>query len=334
LSRHLDITAVILALQQANDARLLADPSVAVLENEEAIFQSVSEIPYQQLTQTQQGGQIGTTAFKDAGISLRVKPKIAADGTIEMQVAPEFSRLTGFTPVDNQPIIDRRTANTVLRVANKQTVVIGGLRERRDVGDFQGIPYLKDVKLVGRLFRSRDTTVHESELVVFICPEIIHYADVPRVRQQMVADTVRCRLDQIPEAEGCPPCCRRLPPGMMPGEVQFGEPASAAGNLEDDTFLPNDSTTPPTETLPPPQPDDLPPLSAAHIPSAEFQFGVTGRADYVRSMVADGRLRRLPLVDRNQPQPVIQVSTAPIAADQKRAGSPQVTRHLPGTEVR
>ncbi len=348
LSRHLDLTAVILALQRANDARLLADPNVAVLENEEALFQSVSEIPYQQLTQTQQGGQIGTTAFKDAGITLKVRPKIAADGTIEMQVAPEFSRLAGFTPGDNQPIIDRRTASTVLRIANKQTVVIGGLRERRDVGDFKGVPYLKDVKLVGRLFRSRDTNVRESELVVFICPEIIHYADEPRLRQQMVADTIRCRLDQIPEAEGCPPCCRRLPPGMMLGEPQFGEPASAGGIENGDIFAPTDSTPAPTEALPPPQPDELPPLSAAQIPSAEFQFGVAGRSDHVRAMVADGRLRRLPLVDRDQLQPVIQVSTAPTnslvpisaqptpqaAADSGRAPSPQVARRLPATEIR
>ncbi len=63
---------------------------------------------------------------------------------------------------------DRRTTSTVLRVANRQTVVIGGLRQRSDVGDFKGVPYLKDIKLVGRLFRSRDTDVRESELVVFI----------------------------------------------------------------------------------------------------------------------------------------------------------------------
>ncbi|MEX0643431.1 MAG: hypothetical protein WD468_12055 [Pirellulales bacterium] len=308
LSRNLDITAVILALQKTTDARLLADPNVAVLENEEAIFQSVSEIPYQQLTQTQQGGQIGTTAFKDAGITLKVKPKIAADGTIEMQVAPEFSRLTGFTPGDNQPIIDRRTASTVLRIANKQTVVIGGLRERRDIGDFKGIPYLKDMKLVGRLFRSRDTNVHESELVVFISPEIISYADEPRIRQQMVADTVRCRLDQIPEAEGCPPCCRRLP---------LGEPASAGGNESGDMFAP-------IETLPPPHPDELPPLSAVQIPSAEFQFGVVGRSEHVRAMVADGRLRRLPLVESDQPQNVVQASMAPT----------NVARGLPTTATR
>jgi hypothetical protein len=211
LSRHLDIGAIVLALQGCSDARLLADPNVAVLENEEAVFQSVSEIPYQQLTETQQGGSIGTTAFKQAGITLKVRPKIAADGVIQMEVTPEFSRLTGFTPGDNQPIIDVRSASTVLTVANRQTVVIGGLRQRSDIGDFQGVPYLKDLKLVGRLFRSRDTDVRESELVVFIMPEIIHCADKHSFRQQLVEDTIRCRLDQIPEAEGCPPCCRRLP---------------------------------------------------------------------------------------------------------------------------
>jgi general secretion pathway protein D len=211
LSRHLDITAVALALSNANDSRLIGNPNVAVIENEEALFQSVAEIPFQQLTQTSAGGQIGTTSFKEAGITLRVKPKIAADGTIAMQVMPEFSRLAGFTPGDNQPIIDRRTASTMLRVWNRQTVVIGGLRQRSDVGDFKGVPYLKDIPGFGRAFRSRDTNVRESELVVFIMPEIIGVADVLSPRNQMVVDTANCRLDQIPVAEGCPPDCRRLP---------------------------------------------------------------------------------------------------------------------------
>jgi general secretion pathway protein D len=209
LSKYVDIKAVVLALNNAKDSRLLSDPSVAVLENEEAIFQSVSEIPYQQLTQTSQGGNIGTTAFKTAGVTLHVKPKIAADGIIRMEVSPEFSRLTGFTPGDNQPIIDKRTATTTLNVANGQTIVIGGLRQRDDVGDFKGIPYLKDLRVVGNLFRSRDTDVRESELVVFISPEIITPADPVNHRNQMVIDTLGCRLNMIPEAEGCPPppCC-------------------------------------------------------------------------------------------------------------------------------
>jgi general secretion pathway protein D len=221
LSQNFDMSAVAAALKNANDARLLANPTVAVLENEEAIFKSVTEIPYQQLTQTQQAGQIGTTAFKEAGVTLRVMPKIAADGTIRMAVSPEFSRLTGFTPGDNQPIIDTRSATTTLGVANRQTIVIGGLRERRDIGDFRGVPYLMDMYIVGKLFRYRKTDVRESELVVFISPEIISTADTVNQREQMIIDTIGCRLNQIPEAEGCPP-----PPCVYPPMYAYPPVAS------------------------------------------------------------------------------------------------------------
>lgn len=299
LSRHLDISAVALALQSASDARLLGKPNVAVLENEEAMFQAVSEIPYQQLTQTQQGGQIGTTAFKEAGIKLRVRPKIAAEGLIHMEVEPEFSSLTGFTPGDNQPIIDVRSASTVLSVCNRQTIVIGGLLQRSDVGEFNGVPYLKDLKLLGHLFRSRSTDVRESELVVFIMPEIIDYADEPNRRQQAVEETVNCRLNRIPEAEGCPPCCCRLPP-----EVTDDEPCEAP------EVVPGEVLDPSVDAAPSADPEELPPLAAKEISSAELQFGVAGRAEHVRTLVADGRLRRLPMVD----QAAVRVAEKPAAA--------------------
>jgi general secretion pathway protein D len=293
LSKHFDITAVVQALQTASDARLLADPSAAVQDNEQAVFEKVQEIPYQQLTQTQQGGSIGTTAFKNVGIELHVTPKIAAEGIIRMIVNPKVSRLVGFTPGDNQPIVDTSSASTVLSIANRQTVVIGGLRQRGDVGKYNGIPYLKDLNVVGRLFRSRDTTVQESELVVFISPEIISYSDDPTCRQKIAAETVRCRLDTIPEAEGCPPCCRRLPlgsgdeilPAPAPGE---STPTDGARELPPSTLQqPNDSAS---------ANYSVEPLSAARIASAEFQFGAAGRNEQTRSLINDGRLRRLPIV--------------------------------------
>jgi general secretion pathway protein D len=275
LSRHLDITAVALALANANDARLMGNPNVAVVENEEAIFQSVEEIPYQQLTQTSAGGQIGTTAFKEAGITLRVRPKIAADGTIVMQVTPEFSRLAGFTPGDNQPIIDRRTASTVLRVCDRQTVVIGGLRQRSDVGDFKGVPYLKDIPGLGRAFRSRDTDVRESELVVFIMPEIIAYDERPGIRDQRVADTLNCRLDQIPLAEGCPPNCRRLPydaTTAVPTVDTCGQAEGTANTMEPGAAL-------------------VRPISAI-----QLQYDVTSAVPGPQAPVAERLVRRLPVV--------------------------------------
>ena len=125
---------------------------------------------------------------------------------------------------------------------------------------------------------------------MFISPEIISYADDPTLRQQMAADTVRCRLDQIPEAEGCPPCCRRLPPDMSAGGPCMEVPVPA----DEVQFVPADGVGASIERLPPPQPYELPPMSAEQIPSAEFQFGTAGRSAQVRALVAENRLRRLP----------------------------------------
>lgn len=290
LSRHFDLTGVVLALQNARDARLLADPFVVVSENEDATFQSVSEIPYQQLTETAGGGQIGTTAFKEAGITLRVRPKISADGTVELDVTPEFSTLTGFTPGDNQPIIDRRTAKTTLRVANRQLVVIGGLRQRSDVGDFKGVPYLKDWRYVGRLFRARDTTVRESELIVFIMPEIVGYSPPLNMRERLVADTIGCRLDGIPAAEGCPPggCASAVSPGcgydgygtMPPGDTVMPLPSDGG------------------EDVPLPTPVDELPIPAPVFPQNQYDTGWSTRQP---AALAQGRMRRLPPVAGSVP---------------------------------
>ena len=203
LTRNFDINAVALLLQSATDARLLANPNVVVEDNELAEWKSVSEIPYQQITQSELGGQIGTTAFKEAGITLRVRPTIAGDGTVEMIVEPEFSRLAGFTPGENQPIIDTRKATTTVRITNRQTLVLSGLRQRSDTGEFKGIPFIKDVKFIGPLFRSRDTNVRESELIVFLMPEIVGYNDDPTMREASALETIDCRLEAIPPAEGC-----------------------------------------------------------------------------------------------------------------------------------
>lgn len=228
MSEHFNLRSVVHALQSASDSRLLADPNVTVIDNETAMMAVVREIPYQQLTQTGEGGNIGTTAFREAGIKLEVTPHIAADGTIAMEVTPSFSRLVGFTQNDNQPIIDRREAKTRVRVANGRTLVIGGLRQRQDIGDFNGIPGLKDMKHFGKLFRSRYTSTTESELVVFITPYIVPRNHLGRPREQAAFDTGECWLDRIPEAVGCPPL----------GECSDCEVAPAASGGQSSPRLP------------------------------------------------------------------------------------------------
>jgi len=245
LSRNFDLTAVFDALNEMDNTQLLADPSVTVIDRNEAIIEIVTEIPYQQLTQSSLGGNIGTTAFRKAGVTLEVTPQIANDGTVLMVCKPSFSRLAGFTGGQNsQPIIDTREAETTVRVLDHQTLVIGGLRQRSDIGNFRGIPGLKDIKLfhIGKLFRHRETTTKESELIVFITPDIVPRSYIGRPREIQAVSNGNQYLDGIPPS-GCTPF---PPPQGPPVPVEVLQP----------DYDPH--VTPRDEVLPIPAPNPVP----------------------------------------------------------------------------
>ncbi len=156
------------------DVRILANPKVLVLNNHTATIDSVEEIPYKELSETSEGGSIGTISFKEAGIKLEVTPQITDDGYIIMHVKPEQSAQTSTFTIENSetPVIETRRTDTTLCVKDGQTIIIGGLRERRPSVQESKVPILGDVPFIGVLFRRVDTDLIESELGVFITPHI------------------------------------------------------------------------------------------------------------------------------------------------------------------
>ncbi len=245
LSRQFDLTAVVDALNEMDNTQLLADPSVTVTDRNEAMIEIVTEIPFQQLTQSSLGGNIGTTAFRKAGVTLTVTPHIANDGTILLECKPSFSRLAGFTGGQSpQPIIDTREAHTTVRVRDHQTLVIGGLRQRSDIGDFRGIPGLKNIKFfhIGKLFRHRQTTIQESELIVFITPDVVPLSYMGQPREMQSFGYGNQHLDGIPPG-GCAPF---PPPRGSSVPIEILDPNH------------NPHAMPPGEMLPIPDPNPVP----------------------------------------------------------------------------
>ncbi|MHC4216111.1 MAG: secretin N-terminal domain-containing protein, partial [Planctomycetota bacterium] len=161
-------------IQTHDNVRILASPKVLVLNNHLATIDAVEEIPYQELTQTSGGGNIGSTSFKQAGIKLQVTPQISDDGYIIMHVKPEQSAQTStFTVGGNDiPVIETRKTETTMRVKNGQTIIIGGLRKKRPTAKEAKLPILGDIPLIGMLFRKVETEQAESELGIFITPHI------------------------------------------------------------------------------------------------------------------------------------------------------------------
>jgi len=169
-----NIQGLIDFIETNKDVRILANPKVLVLNNQTATIDSVEEIPYRELTETSAGGSIGTVSFKEAGIKLQVTPQIADDGYIVMHVKPEQSAQTGTFTIENSetPVIETRRTDTMLRVKDGQTIIIGGLRKSEPSVTESKIPILGDIPLIGGLFRKSNTEIVESELGVFITPHI------------------------------------------------------------------------------------------------------------------------------------------------------------------
>jgi type IV pilus assembly protein PilQ len=179
ITRHADIDLLMSAARQKNGAKLLANPRILVLDNEQATFKAVREIPYQQL---QQGGyqSYGTTEFKEVGVELRVTPHLAKDGLIRLHIVPVFSvhvddvdlQLTGTSITMPQPVVDTREADTIALVQNGDTVVIGGLRKEEVTQEISKIPLLSDIPILGALFKFQGEQTINSELIVFITPRL------------------------------------------------------------------------------------------------------------------------------------------------------------------
>ncbi len=184
LSNNIDIDAIISAQKSITDAKLLANPRILVLDNETATISIISEIPYQELTQTSGGGNIGSTDFKDVGVTLKVTPHLARGEKIRMKVEPEFSVQTSSVTFASgaltypQPVVDSRKASTTLLVDSGQTVVLGGLRKKDVSKSVNKIPILGDIPIVCYLFRFEGESTTNSEMVVFITPKIVNEASL------------------------------------------------------------------------------------------------------------------------------------------------------------
>jgi type IV pilus secretin PilQ/predicted competence protein len=181
LNNYVDLSFMLNALRTNLDAKLLANPRILVLDNESANIKIVSEVPYQELTQTAGGGNMGTTVFKNVGVELTVVPHITRDGLIRLTIKPKFSTqvsvaqiaVPGTASKSDVPVIDSREASTIAFARDGQTIVMGGLRKQEKRSDVSKVPILGDIPMVGNLFTSNTESMVTNELIVFVTPRII-----------------------------------------------------------------------------------------------------------------------------------------------------------------
>ncbi|MEM8709773.1 MAG: secretin N-terminal domain-containing protein [Planctomycetota bacterium] len=172
-----DISSTINALQSYVDLELISAPRVMTVSGAQATIAVIEEIPFVQATTSTQsdGGQaisaIEEVQFKEAGVTMDVTPTIQATGILKIVIAQELSEVVG--QFQTIPILDKRTLNSEFLVADRQTIVLGGLMQDRRSDSENGVPVLKDIPLLGRLFRSDADETSKRELLVFVTPRIV-----------------------------------------------------------------------------------------------------------------------------------------------------------------
>jgi type IV pilus assembly protein PilQ len=157
------------------NAKILTNPKLIVLNNQEATIEIVEELPYitERTTSTNNEAVTASTSFKEVGLKMRVKPQINRDGTIVLDVAPEQSFRTGEDLIGT-PVVNTSKAKTVMILRSGETAVIGGLIRETETKTENKIPLLGDIPILGYLFKTVVRNKERHELTIFISAKIIN----------------------------------------------------------------------------------------------------------------------------------------------------------------
>jgi general secretion pathway protein D len=174
-----NINATLHALSTKNKTQILSRPSILTRSSQQAtimVGQSVPIITNSRVSDTT-NTTINTVQYQDVGIILRVTPFITQEGLVEMIVSPEISSLSATTvPISNtvsSPVIDKRSADTVVVTPSDQTIVIGGLISTQKNSHDSKIPILGDIPILGAAFKRQTKDDEKTELLIFMTPHVV-----------------------------------------------------------------------------------------------------------------------------------------------------------------
>jgi MSHA type pilus biogenesis protein MshL len=180
-NKHLNIDNTFIdLLKTQGNINVVSSPRIATLNNQRAVIKVARQDVY--FDEQQSVGAISTTLatytpkFITVGLILDVTPQIDNNGNIVLNIHPMLTEKVDVarSPSGSEvPILDVREADTLVRVKEGETVIIGGLiKDRKRVSD-TGTKGLMDLPIIGWIFRLKESEAQKNELVVFLTPRII-----------------------------------------------------------------------------------------------------------------------------------------------------------------
>lgn len=154
--------------ESAGMLKTISRPRITTMDNKEAKIEQGESIPFETTSAS------GTaTSFVDANLSLTVTPHITPDGSVLMKIKASRNSIGTFRTSAGAPSINKKESLTEVLVRDGETTVIGGIVISDKNDSERGIPFLKDIPLLGWLFKSRSISDSQTELLIFITPNIV-----------------------------------------------------------------------------------------------------------------------------------------------------------------
>jgi pilus assembly protein CpaC len=175
----INLSAFIKALQENNVLEILAEPNLLTESGKQASFLAGGQFPYPVVQGG--GGSSGfssvTIQFKEYGIRLSFTPTLMPGGIIHLKVEPEVSSLDYTNAVTLQgfvlPGVATNRVESEMNLKDGQSFAIAGLLDNRVTEQFQKIPGIGDIPILGKLFQSRSMNKSDNELLVLVTPHIV-----------------------------------------------------------------------------------------------------------------------------------------------------------------
>lgn len=161
------------ALQKDGKVNILSSPSLTTLDNQKAFTESGEKVPY--VTTESSGGVLTKTVkFENAVLRLEITPHVIDGKNLKMKILVQKDEvdISGRT-VDGNPYLTKKQTETNLIVQDGETIVISGLTKQTKTESISGVPWLKDIPVLGWLFKGEGKIEGMDEVLIFITPTIL-----------------------------------------------------------------------------------------------------------------------------------------------------------------